>query len=235
MRPDFETFKAIITSTITISIITGIMYLAGIFYEGGFFETLKVETSLFPKSFEDQILTGGLTLFSNYILIIIYIAISLAAPYLFSCMAWEIKDSKLIAYLFGKPSAQVTPLLDHHGRIQRLKSKTLPTLFISLFFTVFVLIAGLMMVESYKSGVRYAQKLITDQIKNPEDSNSKITLENGKVVLGHIIRCSEHRCAILDKKTVSILPMNQISMIQLPETKLEERRMQQKSTESKGE
>ena len=234
MIPQFETLKTIVTSTITIGIVTGIVYLAGIFYDGGVLETLKIETSLFPKSFEDHILTGGLTLFSNYMRTVIYIALALVAPYLFLSIAWEVKDSRFITYLFEKPSAQLTPTPGHHVSLQYLKNKALHALFIGLALTVFVLIVASVLVSSYESGARYAKKLNTEQSANPEKLNSRISLAGGQVISALIIRCSEHRCAVLNKNLVSIIPMSEISKIEPPITQPEEKLTQRSPGAPKG-
>lgn|GEM_PF-5156651 len=234
MTPNFETLKTIVTSTITIGIITGIVYLAGIFYDGGVLETLKIETSLFPKSFEEHILTGGLTLFSNYMRTIIYIAIALSAPYLILSIAWEAKDSRFITYLFEKPSEQSTPTPDHHVSLQHLKNKALHSLFIGIALTVFILIVASVLVSSYESGVRYAKKLNKEQSENPEKSNSRISLTGGQVISALIIRCSEHRCAVLNKNLVSIIPMSEISEIEPPVTQPEEKLTQRSPDAPKG-
>jgi len=220
MRPDFETIKAIVTSTITIGIITGIVYLAGIFYDGAFLETLNIETSLFPKNFEDHILTGGLTLVSNYMRTTIYIALALVAPYLILSIAWDHKDTRPIKYLFGKPAAQPGPAQDHHESLQSLKNEARHAFFFGLFFAVFILIAASIIVSSYDSGASYAKELIKNQSTISEESSSKISLTNGQTISAHIIRCSEHRCAMLKKNSVFIVPISDISKIEPPVTKL---------------
>ena len=220
MRPDFETIKAIVTSTITIGIITGIVYLAGIFYDGAFLETLNIETSLFPKNFEDHILTGGLTLVSNYMRTTIYIAIALVAPYLILSIAWDNRDTRPIKYFFKKPAAQQGTAQDHYETLQDLKNKARHTFFFGLLFAVFILIAASIIVSSYNSGASYAKELIKNQYASSEESRSKITLTDGQIISAHIIRCSEHRCAMLKTKSVLIVPISEISKIEPPVTKL---------------
>jgi hypothetical protein len=217
MRSELETLKNIIASTIIIGIGTAILYISGVFYDAGFLEALNIESSLFPKTFEETIFTGGITLFSNYLTVLLSLALFLLVQFLVFSTIWEAKDSRFIKYIFKKtPPA---PLPEHHKGLQELrnKSRTYFTLGIALF--LFISIVIIVLNSSLKSGTNDAYKRVSEQINKPGIYNSKITFSDKSSIEGYIIRCSATACALLNKSVVTIFQINETSKIEYDLTK----------------
>jgi hypothetical protein len=218
MRPELETLKNIIASTITIGIGTAIFYISGVFYNAGFLETLNIEPSLFSQTFEETIFTGGITLFSKYLTVLLSLALFLLVPFLVFSTIWEAKDSRVIKYIFKKaPIPATQPEL--HKDLQELKDKSRSyfALGLALFLVIFSVV--IVLNSSLKSGTADAYKRVSEQTKNPEIYNSKITFNDKSSIEGYIIRCSDTACALLNNSIATIFQLAEASKIEQDLTK----------------
>ena len=214
MMPKLDTLKNIIASTITVGIGTGVLYISGVFYDAGFLETLNIESSLFPKTFEETLFTGGIILFNNYLRVLLIGALLLLLPFFVLSVIWGFKDNRAITFLHKNGSVQPEVSSKTQIELQNLLVKSRNWFAMGVASTLLIFFSVIAISSSYKTGISDAQKAISDQIEETRNHDSKVTFMDESSVQGHIIRCSSIACAIVDKDTSTIFKINDILKIE---------------------
>lgn len=208
-------FNEIISSTFTISLLTGVLYISGESYVNGFLNELSLDSTLYAPQFTEVLSSGFYMLFIGGIHLIIPLSIISLLFYLYSFLIGEISKFQFIRKFC---SFFIKPLRNSELPLEkpRLVSQILN---LSITIIVFVTCVICIWVTIYRTinftsdqGKKQAKQTI-EKIEN-EKANTIISI-NGENKIGSIIKCSSTHCAIFFKESnyIQTVPVKDIETI----------------------